>query len=674
MKTVTILLIEDNPSDIRLIKEMLNEIDFFKHNLVSAVTLKDACEHIQKENIDVILLDLNLPDGTGYSTFRTVFNSCNKVPIIIISGLEDVELSFTLIHEGAQDYLFKQDINAVMLIKSIQYSIERNRIEKNLIEAREKAEELKNVKEEFLANMSHEIRTPMNAIIGFTRLLENTKLSAKQKDWLEAIKQSGENLLVIINDILDLSKIEAGKLDLEENKINIHYFLNLIFTTLKLGADEKKIGFHFTIDGNIPTVLLGDEVRLAQALQNLISNAVKFTNRGEVNTEVALENETDENVIIRFTVTDTGIGIPEDKIDLIFNSFTQIRDKTVPRFGGTGMGLTITKKIVEIMGGTITVTSKYKEGSCFTIRMSFKKPELQEKIHATQKVNAHKLNIDSIVNLNVLVAEDNPFNIKFFRSLFSENGIKADIAKNGIKAVEKLKTKKYDILLMDIEMPIMNGYRAAEVIRKDLGMNIPIIAITAHAMSGEKEKCIQSGMNDYISKPIKADILFEKMLNLTNEKSTQIKQDTQGTEKVLNIPKPAGIKKDLSTAKAIGTEKEMMPAKAVDLNLLNVSFGGKKNLVLEIIEVFLKQAATDISRLNESVAKSDYPRIKAISHGMRSSFSMMGAVYVAPLLEEIENLGESENDIDKINTLNESLNIKYHQVIEALNIEKLDYL
>lgn len=649
MYTTSILLIEDNPGDIILIEEMLKQVTSFKFNLVSVETLKDAVDSFQKENFDIILLDLNLPDSNGYETFHSVFNCCNKVPIILISGLGDVELSFKLICEGAQDYLVKQDLNPVLLVKSIQYSIERDRIEKSLVTDREKAEESKHVKEEFLANMSHEIRTPMNAIIGFTRLLENTKLSYKQRDWLQAIKQSGENLLVIINDILDLSKIEAGKLEIEENRINIPYFLNITFTTFKIAADAKNIGFHFAVDKKIPTVLMGDEVRLTQALQNLLSNAIKFTNRGEVTTGVVLENETDENVTIRFTVTDTGIGIPEDKINLVFNSFTQVRDKDTPRIGGTGLGLTITKKIVEMMGGTVTLTSKYKEGSRFIIILTFKKPKAGEAIQETKGDKAHKLNIDSIVNLSVLVAEDNPLNAKFFLSLFSEYGMKADIANNGIKALEMIKVKNYDIVLMDIEMPKMNGYQAAEVMRKELKLNIPIIAITAHAMSGEKEKCLQSGMNDYISKPVNAELLFEKMINLINNKDTFIKP--------------------IST----GIEKEEKTEKVIDLKFLIDTFKGKKNLILEIINVFLKQTTEDLSKLNEAVIKSDYMRIKAISHGMRSSYSMMGAVEVSTLLKEMENLGEMADDIVKIKSLNESLNSKCHQVIEAVKAEKLHY-
>jgi signal transduction histidine kinase/HPt (histidine-containing phosphotransfer) domain-containing protein len=667
MKTINILLIEDNTGDIRLINEMLKEIRYFKHNLISVVTLKDAIEQVQKENFDIILLDLNLPDSNGYQTFSSVFKNSRKVPLIILSGLEDVELSFTLIHEGAQEYLFKQDLNAVTLIKAIQYSIERNQIEKNLIEAKERAEELKNVKEEFLANMSHEIRTPMNAIIGYTRLLENTQLTAKQKDWLQAIKLSGENLLVIINDILDLSKIEAGKLELEENQINIPYFLNLIFKTLKVVADEKEIRFRFTVDKKIPAILLGDEVRLNQALQNLISNAIKFTNKGEVKTEVVLENETDENATIRFSVTDTGIGIPDDKIKLIFDSFTQVRDRSIPRSGGTGLGLTITKKIVEMMGGTISATSKYNEGSVFVIELAFKKPKKWEKIQKKQEVKVRKINTESLVNLNILVVEDNHLNAKYILSLFSEYGMKADVAENGINAIEMIKAKKYEIVLMDIEMPKMNGYQTTAVIRNDLKMSIPIIAVTAHAMSGEKEKCLKSGMSDYISKPIKAEYLFEKMISLTNPIKTDKKQNSKVSEEKQNA-----VEAELSID-SVETESDLTAAKVFDLNLLNASFGGKKNLVLEIINIFLKQAESDISRLNEAIDLLDCPRIRAISHGMRSSFSMMGALKVAPLLEEMEKLGEEANDLDKIKLLKESLNIRCTQVIEALKIEKLNY-
>lgn len=402
---------------------------------------------------------------------------------------------------------------AAALKTSLQYDEEiqkRLKTEKSLIEAKERAENSEKVKQQFLSNMSHEIRTPMNAIIGFTGLMERTKLSPDQFEWLQAIKYSSGNLLVIINDILDFAKIESGTLELDEKKINIADLVHSAITMLKNKADDKGIGLIFSIDSAIPEVVLGDSVRLTQVLLNLLSNAVKFTNQGEVKVEVLLLEETDDTVSIEFSVTDTGIGIQEQHLETIFDSFSQISNNNTRLYGGTGLGLAIAKKLTELQGGTLAAFSKYQEGSCFKFKIPFKKVDLKD----TEDVVAeHEPMIEFIADKRVLVVEDNPISRKLVSIWLELWKLKVDLADNGKVAIEKLMQNEYDIVLMDIQMPEMDGYETTRHIRTQMQRDIPIIAMTAHALKDEIDKCMRAGMNNYISKPFNPTELLAKLVH-----------------------------------------------------------------------------------------------------------------------------------------------------------------
>ncbi len=393
---------------------------------------------------------------------------------------------------------------------AIARDITKNKqIEKELIEARNKAEESARAKEMFLANMSHEIRTPMNAIMGMANLLKNTPLNKKQTEYLDAIITSADNLLVIINDILDITKIESGKLSLEEIDFDVRTLVKNIYKSVYYKAEEKGLLFEYKIDENIPQYLVGDPVRINQVLFNLIGNAVKFTLKGSVKLTVSLKKKNNKKATLVFDITDTGIGIDEDKIDTIFETFKQEDESTTRKFGGTGLGLSISKSLVELFGGKLNVKSKKNVGTTFWFEITLP-VGTGENIRTKSDI---KINTNPLKGKKVLLVEDHEINRFLATTILQQWNIDVDIAENGVIAVDKVKENTYDAILMDMQMPEMGGIEATKIIRNILNSNVPIIALTANAVKGDAEKCIEAGMNDYLSKPFEPSDLFNKLLN-----------------------------------------------------------------------------------------------------------------------------------------------------------------
>jgi PAS domain S-box-containing protein len=354
------------------------------------------------------------------------------------------------------------------------------------------AEDAVKAKQQFLSNMSHEIRTPMNAIIGFTKVLLKTDMSAKQKEYLQAIKMSGDALIVLINDILDLAKVDAGKMIFEKTPFKMALSISAMLHLFETKIQEKNLALVKEYDNKIPEVLVGDPVRLHQIILNLVSNAVKFTSKGTIKVSVRLKNEDEENVTVEFAVTDTGIGIQQDKIKDIFKNFQQASSGTARLYGGTGLGLAIVKQLVESQDGTIQVTSSVDEGSTFSFCLSFQKTNDEAEMEAESTVSDTE-----IKDLKVLVVEDIALNQLLMKTLLDDFGFECGIASNGKIAVDKLKDNAYDIILMDLQMPEMNGFEATDYIRNVLHSDIPIIALTADVTTVDLAKCKVVGMNDY---------------------------------------------------------------------------------------------------------------------------------------------------------------------------------
>lgn len=528
--------------------------------------------------------------------------------------IRDHKLTDVLFNGSVYKDELGQVLGAVVVARDIT---EQKRIEKEFIEAKvfaelatEIAEEAKSkaesatriaedavkAKQQFLSNMSHEIRTPMNAIIGFTKVVLKTELSAKQKEYLMAIKMSGDALIVLINDILDLAKVDAGKMSFEETPFKMALSISAMLHLFEQKIQEKNLVLVKEYDTRIPTVLVGDAVRLHQIILNLVSNAVKFTSSGTITVSVSLLTEEEDKVTIQFSVTDTGIGIPDNKIEKIFENFQQASSGTSRLYGGTGLGLAIVKQLVEAQGGIIRVVSAVDKGSTFSFELSFLKTK------SAAEDDPIILEVDKrIKDIKVLVVEDMALNQLLMKTLLDDFGFERDIASNGKIAIEKMATEKYDIILMDLQMPEMNGFEATEYIRNQLHLSIPIIALTADVTTVDLAKCRAVGMNDYIAKPVDEKLLYNKIISLVNKPAAQISSKETSPD---NTP-------------------------AVNWKCTNLMYLSKRTksdpaLMMEMISLYLEQTPPLINVMKSSLQTKDWEGLHAAVHKMIPSFSIMG--------------------------------------------------
>jgi len=486
------------------------------------------------------------------------------------------------------------------------------------------AEDAVKSKQQFLSNMSHEIRTPMNAIIGFTKVVLKTDLTAKQKEYLQAIKMSGDALIVLINDILDLAKVNAGKMTFEQTPFKLASSISAMVHLFETKFQEKNLELITVYDQNIPGVLVGDPVRLHQIIINLVSNAVKFTSKGKITVKVSMISEDDEKVTIEFAIIDTGIGIPANKIADIFENFQQASSDTSRLYGGTGLGLAIVKQLVEPQGGTINVVSTVGKGSTFSFTLSFLKTNAQAELESGNEV------LDTeIKNIKVLVVEDIALNQLLMKTLLDDFGLDRDIAENGEIAIEKLQNKSYDVILMDLQMPVMNGFEATEYIRNKMHSKIPIIALTADVTTVDLAKCKAVGMNDYIAKPVDERLLYSKIVGLVKKASLITQRKPEEQEKVIS-----------------------KKTKCTNLEYLTQRTKSNPKLMMEMIALYLEQTPTLVKAMKLGLQDQDWNSLHAAAHKMIPSFSIMGiSVDFETMARQIQEDSVAQQNTDRIQDL-----------------------
>jgi len=501
-------------------------------------------------------------------------------------------------------------------LEAYELKLKKNQLlyQEQLISAKTEAEDARKMQEQFLANMSHEIRTPMNGIQGMTRLLLETPLTPQQEEFTAIINRSVDNLLVIINDILDFSKIKAGKLNIEKIDFRLQDVITNVRSLFDHRIRKKGLRFALDIDPLIPEWLQGDPHRLNQVLINLVGNAVKFTDKGSVSLRVAQEHRDAKEVRLIFTVTDTGIGIPRERLPHIFNSFSQAGMDISRKYGGTGLGLAICHQLLEMQGGSIDAASTVGSGTSFTFHLSF---GCQATVNIARQV-AHSLKDfgGMLTDKKVLVVEDNPVNQKLMDYVLRRAGAIVTLANNGVEAIKELKGGSYDVIIMDLQMPQMDGYETTKYLRTQLQLRTPIMAMTANAINGEQLRCLEAGMNDYMSKPFDFREFYTRVADLLHRSGVALTQTAANEASMYN----------LSLLEEVGDDEYLQ----------------------DILNTFLTRLPEQLDQLQDASLKEDHEMVFFHAHKLKGSCGMLQASSLTDKLALIQKLARDKSDASQV--------------------------
>jgi CheY-like chemotaxis protein len=483
-------------------------------------------------------------------------------------------------------------------------------------------------KSEFLANMSHEIRTPMNGIINLSELALETELTDKQADYMKKILFSSKNLLEIINDILDFSKIEAGMLTIEKISFDLPGLFDKLMLMFTEQSRRKNLELILDLPSDLPENVIGDPMRLYQVVSNLIGNAIKFTEEGEITVAAEVVQHKLERAVVRFTVSDTGIGIAQDKIALLFESFTQADNSTARKYGGTGLGLTISKRLVSLMGGKLSVESEAGHGSSFSFSLSFALNCMEQENDTSGGTGETVAAMAAIRYARILLVEDNIINQQVAQEILAKANLHVETVNNGQEAVEAVAARDFDAVLMDIQMPVMDGYEATRVIRQDLGKtDLPILAMTAHAVSEERDKCFRLGMNDHIAKPINRNTLFLALSNWVGETADR-RSEKQTAE--ADIDRLAAVPHKNESASPDPLKQLLAEEKSGDIPVgIKFSEGlqrveGNEKLYLKLLRSFYREQKKSPVKVKELLAKDDREKARYFAHSLKGVAGNIG--------------------------------------------------
>ena len=804
---IKVLLIEDNPGDARLVRETLVSARSARFEVENLDRLASGVERLHRAGIDVVLLDLSLPDSQGFETIARLHAEAPEIPIVALSGMDDQSIIQDAVKKGAEDYLVKGAFSTDILVRSIHYAIDRKRAREELARARDSALESARMRAEFLANMSHEIRTPLNGVIGMTRLLIDTRLGTDQREMIEIARMSADALLKIVNDILDFSKISAGKVVLEEADFDLGTAVESVVQIFTEQAHAKGVVLDSFIDGDVPVLLRGDSGRLCQVLTNLVGNAVKFTSEGEATVRVVRVGGSENQSILRFQVRDTGIGIPLDGQRNIFQAFTQADGSTTRRFGGTGLGLAISAQLVELMGGSIGVESEPGHGSTFWFTATFRhqpavaqntsaerlrlegvriliadrsstsariisghltawrmrcdvagsaaqtmlalksavtngdpfqiaiidmqlpemdgltlaraikatpslsrvrllgmyslgdrpdesrmkaagiRAQLARPIKQSQLFNTLGVLIASAVQedaaveaprrriareikshipakirerTRILLVEDNRVNQQVAMRMIERIGYKAAAVDNGRFALETLAHGDCDLILMDCQMPEVDGYTATREIRRREGSrrHTHIIGITAHALAGDREECLRVGMDDYIAKPVMPEDLAAII-----DKWVEIQNTSAIAEKPLE-PWPAHAEA-VAPNGANRPDDGAVVDEAVLADLRGYQKPGEPDFLTELIGVFSADLTNRLDQIRTGLQAGDANRIHQAAHALKGASGELGAHGMREICARLE-LSTAEGSIAAVPAMVQELENEAVRVRAAL--------
>ncbi len=647
-----IFIVDDALPNLRLLSDMLKKEAYSVRGSPNGHT---ALIMINAQLPDLILLDIRMPEMDGYEVCRQLKanEKTSDIPVIFISALDHAAQKVEGFRAGCVDYIskpFKTEevlarVKNHLSIRKFQKQIEmqniqlqqeiaeRKRAEKESECSREAAEKANKIKSDFLANMFHEIRTPMNAIMGFTILTLKTDISREQRNYLRKIKKASDALLDIINDTLDFSKIEAGKLKIGEMPFRMKELLEDISDMFSSQAVQKGIRLSISLSPKVPEGLIGDPGRIRQVLVNLTSNAVKFTLTGEIAINITCAKETADDAMLSFKIRDTGIGISEADIHKIFSPFSQADASSTRKYGGTGLGLAICREIAALMGGSIQAESKSGRGSTFTFTAPLKKLRADseflcyENTDHPEKKGEKNEDAPCLNGTGVLVAEDNDINQEVAVSFLNDMGIMTDAVLNGKAAVEAVQKGHYDAILMDVRMPEMDGYEATRKIREYENIfrplnRIPIIAMTAHAMQGDREKCLAADMNDYISKPFDQEGLYKVLARWikTGERGKRTGPCEQGVE---------------TGTELLGNDA-FPPVDGVDVTSALQRLKGDTILFRKLLRNFAEKWSDIPVRMKDAMTRSETEQLRSLAHTLKGVAGNLSAFELQNAAAELE--------------------------------------